>query len=49
MELKNIKNKKTNYQLEQDLNVHKILCIHCKRTKTNGLRCLGICVAESDY
>ncbi|KGG13612.1 MULTISPECIES: hypothetical protein [Prochlorococcus] len=27
----------------------KILCIHCKRTKNNGLRCLGICVADNEY
>ncbi len=26
-----------------------ILCKHCKRTKSNKLRCLGICVADSDY
>ncbi len=27
----------------------EILCIHCKRTKENGIRCLGICVADNDY
>ncbi len=27
----------------------KILCIHCKRTKTNGIRCLGICISDNDY
>ncbi len=26
-----------------------ILCPHCLRTKTNGIKCKGICVAESDY
>ena len=26
-----------------------ILCNHCKRTASNGIRCLGICVADSDY
>jgi hypothetical protein len=26
-----------------------ILCPHCKRTATNGIKCKGICVAESDY
>jgi hypothetical protein len=26
-----------------------ILCPHCQRTATNGLKCKGICVAESDY
>ena len=27
----------------------KILCKHCMRTSTNGIRCLGICVADNDY
>jgi len=27
----------------------KVLCNHCGRTSTNGIRCLGICVADSDY
>jgi hypothetical protein len=27
----------------------KILCLHCQRTATNGIKCKGICVAESDY
>jgi len=27
----------------------KILCPHCKRTATNGIKCKGICVADSDY
>ncbi|MCG9893468.1 MAG: hypothetical protein MH252_20635 [Thermosynechococcaceae cyanobacterium MS004] len=27
----------------------KVLCIHCKRTATNGLKCKGICVADNDY
>ena len=26
-----------------------ILCNHCKRTASNGLRCLGMCVADNDY
>ena len=26
-----------------------ILCIHCKRTQSNGVRCLGMCVADNDY
>ena len=26
-----------------------ILCNHCKRTATNGIRCLGMCVADNDY
>ena len=27
----------------------KILCKHCRRTATNGIRCLGMCVADNDY
>ncbi len=27
----------------------KILCNHCMRTLSNGIRCLGICVADNDY
>ena len=27
----------------------KILCNHCKRTASNGIRCLGMCVADNDY
>ena len=27
----------------------KILCNHCLRTLSNGIRCMGICVADNDY
>jgi len=27
----------------------KILCPHCKRTASNGIKCKGICVADNDY
>ncbi|MGB0825786.1 MAG: hypothetical protein ACPGPH_07665 [Synechococcus sp.] len=27
----------------------RILCNHCRRTASNGIRCLGMCVADSDY
>ncbi|MEP0873402.1 hypothetical protein NDA01_26945 [Trichocoleus desertorum AS-A10] len=27
----------------------EILCRHCLRTATNGIKCQGICVADSDY
>ena len=30
-------------------NKEKVLCNHCKRTASNGIRCLGICVADNDY
>ena len=39
----NKNNNKSNNKLE------KILCNHCGRTKSNGIRCLGICVADYDY
>ena len=34
-----------------NLPLHKeaILCNHCKRTASNGVRCLGMCVADNDY
>ena len=27
----------------------KVLCNHCGRTSINGIRCLGICVADNEY
>ena len=30
-------------------NKDAILCNHCKRTASNGVRCLGMCVADNDY
>jgi len=30
-------------------NDEPILCPHCLRTASNGIKCKGICVAESDY
>ncbi len=27
----------------------EILCVYCKRTLTNKIRCLGMCVAENEY
>ncbi|MGA1622578.1 MAG: hypothetical protein ACO36E_07605 [Synechocystis sp.] len=26
-----------------------ILCPHCRRTASNGIKCKGICVADNDY
>ena len=36
-------------QSKKDVDRNKILCRHCKRTLDNGIRCLGICVADNDY
>ena len=38
-------NSKINLTSETD----RILCNHCKRTALNGVRCLGMCVADNDY
>ncbi len=38
-------NSKINLTSEKDT----ILCNHCKRTVSNGVRCLGMCVADNDY
>jgi len=38
-------NSKINLSSDKD----PILCNHCRRTSSNGVRCLGMCVADSDY
>ena len=43
--LKDDNNSKINLPLKKD----PILCNHCKRTSSNGVRCLGMCVADNDY
>ena len=43
--LKDQNNSKINLTLEKD----RILCNHCKRTASHGVRCLGMCVADNDY
>ena len=30
-------------------NKEPVLCNHCKRTSSNGIRCMGICVADNEY
>ena len=42
---KNQNNSKINLPSKKD----NILCNHCKRTASNGVRCLGMCVADNDY
>ena len=45
LNFKDQNNSKINLSLEKD----PILCNHCKRTASNGVRCLGMCVADNDY
>ena len=40
------KNKVKNLSLPDE---EIVLCVHCKRTSSNGIRCLGMCVADNDY
>jgi len=42
---KDLNNSKIKLIPEKD----SILCNHCKRTASNGVRCLGMCVADNDY
>ena len=41
------KNSSTNKDLSKNKDI--ILCNHCKRTASNGIRCLGMCIADNDY
>ena len=34
---------------EKNKQLEKVLCNHCGRTFSNGIRCQGICVADNDY
>ena len=38
-----------NSEINLTSNKDPILCEHCKRTASNGVRCLGMCVADNDY
>ena len=38
-----------NKEIERETENEKILCSHCQRTASNGIKCKGICVADSDY
>ncbi len=43
------KKKYSNVENQVKNQQEKVLCNHCGRTSTNGIRCLGICVADNDY
>ena len=45
LSLEDQNNSNINLPTEKD----PILCNHCKRTASNGVRCLGMCVADNDY
>ena len=44
-----LEKKHSNKENESKGKQGKVLCNHCGRTSTNGIRCLGICVADNDY
>jgi hypothetical protein len=31
---------------QQAVEIEKVLCPHCQRTATNGVKCRGVCVAD---
>ena len=42
-------NVQNNSKIDSPSKKDVILCKHCKRTASNGIRCLGMCVADNDY
>ena len=42
-------NQKKDKKNQNNFTNEKVLCNHCGRTTSNGIRCLGICVADNDY
>jgi hypothetical protein len=38
-----------NMEINQETEKEEVLCSHCQRTATNGIKCKGICVADNDY
>jgi len=46
---KNDSNKERKKDNLGDKKIEKVLCNHCGRTAMNGVRCLGICVADNEY
>ena len=38
-----------NNEQDQKTGDQPILCPHCQRTASNGIKCKGICVADNDY
>ena len=49
-ELKNdIQDEMNKKNSESNTKSENVLCNHCGRTANNGIRCMGICVADNDY
>ena len=48
---KDLKSLKSENKIKNNCSLSKdaVLCHHCKRTASNGIRCLGMCVADNDY
>ena len=46
---KNSRNQDNQKSNESSNRLEKVLCNHCGRTISNGIRCLGICVADNEY
>ena len=46
---KNSSNQESQKDNLEDNEIEKVLCNHCGRTASNGIRCLGICVADNEY
>ena len=36
-------------ELIEDTQESKVLCKYCGRTSDNGIRCIGMCVEDSEY
>ncbi len=39
----------TKIEIDRSTEVDRVLCPHCLRTATNGIKCKGICVSDNDY
>ncbi|WP_289788274.1 hypothetical protein [Chlorogloeopsis sp. ULAP01] len=46
---KDLLTESTSIKINQETENEKVLCSHCQRTATNGIKCKGMCVADSDY
>ena len=39
----------SNEENDESNKIEKVLCNHCGRTISNGIRCLGICISDNEY